>query len=480
MKDRPEQPENYRKMLKNVAILSGMWGMGIGAAFVQIPAAQNVLVENGYSSISTVPLGLIFLLSSPCAIWIPKLITRYGEKKIRLLASIIGIVGSLLQMTGVLLSKDSDTLSPFELTLILFGASIQAFTYASSNNLRFAVAQFVSKEFLPKATAFVLFGGVISSLLGPLLSNVTRHMLPVADYAGNFLQISIMYFVFGILAMLADFKQPHKNQSDKNDNDDVLGETLNMILADEGRISIEDDEEDFDEEDARSDTDKKELTTDRTLSDILFETELILLTCFQCLSYNIMALYMTQVQLPMIAVGYSADARTYTITAHMIAMFLPGLVTGHIIDTIGTWTTTLLGFIVFLVGGGIMLANDSLTMFIVGMTMIGVGWNLTFVGPSSEISRICHTQAEKTKVVGFNDGIMLATIGIFSLSGSLIYQAIDSWRMYNVLLMIVSGIYALIAAWREVKYRLQPLIEANSIRAFSESLSFDQQLLDQL
>jgi len=186
MKDRPEQPENYRKMLKNVAILSGMWGMGIGAAFVQIPAAQNVLVENVYSSISTVPLGLIFLLSSPCAIWIPKLITRYGEKKIRLLASIIGIVGSLLQMTGVLLSKDSDTLSPFELTLILFGASIQAFTYASSNNLRFAVAQFVSKEFLPKATAFVLFGGVISSLLGPLLSNVTRHMLPVADYQETF------------------------------------------------------------------------------------------------------------------------------------------------------------------------------------------------------------------------------------------------------------------------------------------------------
>lgn len=475
MKDRPEQPENYRKMLKNVAILSGMWGMGIGAAFVQIPAAQNVLVENGYSSISTVPLGLIFLLSSPCAIWIPKLITRYGEKRIRLLASIIGIVGSLLQMTGVLLSKDSDTLSPIELTLILFGASIQAFTYASSNNLRFAVAQFcITKEFLPKATALVLFGGVISSLLGPLLSNVTRHMLPVADYAGNFLQISIMYFVFGILALLADFKPPQENQSNKNDNDDILGDTLNMILADEGSVSFEDGEED-----ARSDTDKKELTTDRTLSEILFETELILLTCFQCLSYNIMALYMTQVQLPMISLGYSADARTYTITAHMIAMFLPGLFTGHIIDTIGTWTTTLLGFIVFLVGGGIMLANDSMTMFIVGMTMIGVGWNLTFVGPSSEISRICHTQAEKTKVVGFNDGVMLATIGIFSLTGSLIYQAIDSWRMYNALLMIVSGISALIAAWREVKYRLQPLIEANS-RAFSESLSFDQQLLDQL
>ena len=40
MKDRPEQPRSYRNMLKNVAILSGMWGMGIGAAFVQIPAGE--------------------------------------------------------------------------------------------------------------------------------------------------------------------------------------------------------------------------------------------------------------------------------------------------------------------------------------------------------------------------------------------------------------------------------------------------------
>jgi MFS family permease len=377
-------------------------------------------------------------------------------------------------MTGVLLSKNRDTLSPIELTLILIGASIQAFTYASSNNLRFAVAYFCTKEFLPKATALVLFGGVISSLLGPLLSNVTRHMLP-ADYAGNFLQITFMYLFFGLLSLLADFEPPkQKAQSNKNDEDDVLSETLNMILADEGRSSIEDDEDD-----ARSETDKKAITTDRTLSEILFDTELILLTCFQCLSYNIMSLYMTQVQLPMIVLGYSADARTYTITAHMIGMFLPGLISGHIINAIGTWTTTLLGFIVFLVGGGIMLVNGSLAMFIVGMTMIGVGWNLTFVGPSSEISRICYTQEEKTKVVGFNDGIMLATIGIFSLTGSLIYQAIGSWKMYNVLLMIVSGISALIAAWREVKYRLQPLIEANS-RAFSASLSFDQQLLDQL
>lgn len=187
---------------------------------------------------------------------------------------------------------------------------------------------------------------------------------------------------------------------------------------------------------------------------------------------------MTQVQLPMIALGYSANARTYTITSHMLGMFLPGLISGHIINCIGTWTTTFLGFIVLLLGGVIFLVNNSLTMFIVGMTTVGIGWNLSFVGPSAEVSKI-YTPKEKDKVIGFNDGIMLLSIGIFALSGSAIYEAIRSWKYFNIMLMCCSGSSSLLAAWREVKYRLQPLIERGP-RALSETFSFDQQLLDSL
>ena len=462
------EPRSYGNMLKNVFLLSGMWGMGLGASFVQIPSAQNVLVEKGYSSISTVPLGLIMLLSSPCAILIPKMSTRYGEKKTFVTASILGILGSLLQMTGVLMSGDTQTLSAAELTLILVGASFQSITYAASNNLRFAVAYFSTQEFLPKATALVLFGGVISSLLGPLLSNVTRYMISQADYAGNFVQIAILYFVFGFLAVLTDFEPTIKKHSS---DEDVLKETVNMVLTDidRGQGAI----------DGTSGKEDKDTTSERTLSEILKETDLALLTFFQCLSYNIMALYMTQVQLPMIALGYSANSRTYTITAHMLGMFLPGLISGHIISCIGTWTTTFFGFILFLLGGVIFLVNDSLTMFIVGMTTIGIGWNFSFVGPSAEVSKI-YTPKEKDKVVGFNDGIMLLSIGLFALTGSAIYEAIGSWKYFNVMLMSCSGLSSLLAAWREVKYRLQPLIERGPPRALSETFSFDQQLLDSL
>ena len=163
------------------------------------------------------------LLSSPCAVLIPKLITAFGEKKIFIVASILGVVGSQLQMSAVLTSQGA-----VELTLILIGASVQSFTYASSNNLRFAVAYFTKDhpDFLPKATSFVLLGGVFSALLGPLLSNITRYMITGADFAGSFLQISIMYFFFGVLAWFADFQVPPS----KNRESDELDETLDMLL----------------------------------------------------------------------------------------------------------------------------------------------------------------------------------------------------------------------------------------------------------
>ena len=202
-----------------------------------------------------------------------------------------------------------------------------------------------------------------------------------------------------------------------------------------------------------------------------------LLTAFQCLCYNIMALYMSQVQLPMMTLGYSANNRTYVIAAHMIGMFLPGLVSGHIINFIGTWATTFCGFLLFILGGAIMLINDSLTMFIIGMSIIGIGWNFSFVGPSAEVSKICTT-AEKAKIVGFNDGIMLLSIGSFALVGSIIYEAIGSWKIFNIILMSVSGFSALIAICHEVKIRLQPLIQGDH-RSLSVS-TFDQMLLDQL
>ena len=121
-------------------------------------------------------------------------------------------------MIGLLVSPPgSDT---FEIVMLMIGAAVQSFTYASTNNIRFAVAYFSTTEFLSKATAFVILGGTGGAFLGPFLSNTTRTIFQDADYAGNFLQIAVMYFFYGILAMFVDFAAPIK-QVDNNNGDNI-------------------------------------------------------------------------------------------------------------------------------------------------------------------------------------------------------------------------------------------------------------------
>ncbi|OEU12478.1 hypothetical protein FRACYDRAFT_191003 [Fragilariopsis cylindrus CCMP1102] len=265
-------------MYKNIFLLSGTWGLGLGASFVQIPSAQNVLTTTGHDSISTVPLGLIILLSAPMAVIIPKLMTKYGEKSIFVFAAFLGCIGAILQMIGLLVSPPGST---FEIAMLMVGAAVQSFTYASTNNIRFADA----------------------------------------EYAGNFLQIAII---------------------------------------------------------------------------------------------------------------------TNAIFAHMLGMFLPSLFSGSVITAFGTWSSTCIGFIIILIGGGLFYVNNSLWMFTIGITVVGIGWNISFVGPSAAVSKVynANNEKEKSKVQGFNDGIMLFSIGVFQLSASSIYEATGSnWNIFNAILI---------------------------------------------
>ncbi|KAK1737557.1 hypothetical protein QTG54_011843 [Skeletonema marinoi] len=362
-------------MIKNVLLLAGMWGMGLGAAFVQLPATQNLLIDAGYASISTAPLGIIMLGSAPCAVVIPKIISRYGEKKTFIAGSFFGIVGAIMQMIGPLtttigLAAENDV-TP-QVVLVVIGALPQAFMYASTNNLRFSVSQFSTPAFLPKATALVLLGGVLSALLGPLLS-----AQPMAD------------------------------------SDDVRIVVDDLSLVERQEITAAG-------EGTRIDGNA---TTERALWEIIKGTDLPLLTTFQCLSYNIMAMYMGQLKLPMAASGYS------------------------VINQFGTWSTTAVGFLLFPVGGSMFLINDSLAMFVLGITIVGIGWNFSFVGPSAEVSKIC-SRAEQSKVVGFNDGIMLLTVGIFFMTASKIYIAVGSWNVFNYILIGFSVFSALLSLLR--------------------------------
>ena len=490
------EPRSRSNMFKNIVLLSGMWGMGLGAAFVQIPSAQNVLTSNNYDAISTIPLGIIILGSSPMAIVVPKLMHRLGEKRVFLMAAGFGVLGALIQMTGVLLSHNSG--SSLEIVFLMVGAAVQSFTYAATNNIRFAVATFATPDFLPKATAFVILGGVVGALLGPLLTNTTRTLFASADYAGNFLQLAIMYFVYGVLASVTDFPPPPPSRAASAAE---KGETTVMIATnhcDDNNTSNELDvgmeegtttpnttpnNNSVDNAMHNTSSTKKE----RSMKEILMTTDLVLLIFVQSMSYNIMAMYMGDIKFPMQENGYNDDQTTYAIFAHQLGMFVPSLISGHVIGVLGVWPTTCIGFLIMLGAGGLFYINTSLIVFYVGITIVGVGWNFSFVGPSSALSDVYTTTTtndndnsteetndcnrintknnrttnittngrEKSKVQGFNDGIMLFTIGVLQLSAASIYQATgNNWNIFNGIVMGFSLLCVIITFIKAIRTKL--------------------------
>merc|ERR1719335_478233 len=194
----------------------------------------------------------------------------------------------------------------------------------------------------------------------------------------------------------------------------------------------------------------------RSLREIVTNTSLVLLILSQCLSYNIMALYMTNIQLAMEEVGYTQTQTANAVTYHMLGMYLPSLVSGHLIAVLGTWLSSFVGFALLLLGGGIFYVNDSLLMFNLGIIIVGVGWNISFVGPSAAVSSsIIRNESEKSKVQGLNDGVMLFSIGVFGLAASAIYITIGSCDVFNAVMMGFSFLAMLITSGKAVYDRVQ-------------------------
>ena len=73
---------------------------------------------------------------------------------------------------------------------------------------------------------------------------------------------------------------------------------------------------------------------------------------------------------------------------HMVAMFAPSFVTGHLVKRFGAPALQLLGATLLAAGGGIMLGYvDRLVGFAASQAAVGVGWNFCFVASTAALSQ---------------------------------------------------------------------------------------------
>jgi MFS family permease len=144
---------------------------------------------------------------------------------------------------------------------------------------------------------------------------------------------------------------------------------------------------------------------------------------------------------------------------HVVGMFLPGFVTGHLINKFGVVRIIATGAAILLISVIIALNGLTFNHFLAALTLLGIGWNLTFTGGTILITEV-HTSAERAKVQGTNDFLIFTGLAISSILGGSIYHFLG-WNWVNYAMLPIILTILLSALWlRSVRSKEQALTKS--------------------
>ncbi len=78
--------------------------------------------------------------------------------------------------------------------------------------------------------------------------------------------------------------------------------------------------------------------------------------------------------------GHSLVTAAFVMQNHLLGMFVPFIFSGYLLDRIGAARVVYAGFAVYAACFAVLLASDSVFAFHIGLMLLGVGWNFTFLG----------------------------------------------------------------------------------------------------
>ncbi|WP_207477077.1 MFS transporter [Arenibaculum pallidiluteum] len=243
----------------------------------------------------------------------------------------------------------------------LYAAVVQSF--------RFAAADGAGPAFRPKALSWVMAGGIFAGVLGPQLVNLTMNLWAPHLFAASYLgQAAAALLSMAVLSGV-DLPKP--------------------VTA------------------ARS--------AGRPLAEIARQPAFVAAVLCGAITYALMNLVMTSAPLAMRMCGLPITDSNLAIQWHVIAMYGPSFFTGSLIARFGARPVVATGLAITAAAAATGLAGISVWHFWTALILLGIGWNLGFVGASALVLET-HRPEERHKVQSFNDFLVFGTMAVGSFS----------------------------------------------------------------
>ena len=311
------------------------------------------------------------------------LMRRVGRRKGFMLAAFLAACGALLAALAI---KQSSFLL-FCIATFLIGQNV-----AFMLQYRFAAAESVDEQFSARAVSMVLLGGILAGYLGPEIAKRSQDLLPV-QYTGSFIALAFVYLLAMIIMLfMKDILAPT-----------VVGESAG-----------------------------------RPLRQIARQPSYLIAVMAGVASYGLMNFIMTATPVHMHNTGFNLDNTAFVIQSHIIAMYLPSLITGFLLEKLGTARIMQAGAVLMLGCTAVGIYSAELLGFWTALVLLGLGWNLLFVG-GTVLLTTTYRDEERFKTQASNDFIIFAVQAISSFSaGSLLVTA--GWQNINWLGLSIMGL----------------------------------------
>ena len=378
-----------RRSVLLLAVCQALNGTSVAATFLAIALVGNILAHD--KSLMTLPGALQFVAAMVTALPASFYMRRVGRQLGFITGAAVACIGALICTYAI-----------FRGSFVLFclGAAILGSFNAFAQYFRFAAVDVSEPEFRPKAISLVIAGGVVSAVTGPMLGNFTKDLFAPIQYAGIFLSLSAIYLLIALLMLFIHIPRPS---------------------GVEGK------------------------DTGRPLWQIARQPTFLVAVLGAAAAYATMMLLMTVAPPAMVECGLAFTDTAWMMMVHSLGMFAPSFVTGHLIRRFGVINVMLVGALLFVVTLIVGLAGVQLHHFLLGMTLLGIGWNFLFIGGTTLLTET-HTPAEAAKVQGFNEFVMWTsvTVAVFA-SGAL--QAGLGWTYVNLGVVPVVGLALGVTLW---------------------------------
>ena len=320
-------------------------------------------------ALSTLPLSVMVIAVAVTTIPATLIMKRIGRRK----GSAIASLSAAFALMVALLALRQESFLLFVVAAMLFGINM-----AFAQQYRYAAAESVAPQFVPRAISLVLIGSIGGAILGPELATRGQYWIEGVRYGGTMVVVSLLYVVQSLLL----FSMHKLNRESENQAG----------------------------------------TPERSFAELTLQPVFMVAVLGGTVGYGLMTLVMTATPLSMhVNEGFSLETTADVIRWHVLSMYVPSLFSGFLIERFGVRRLMLAGAILLLGTSIVGLQGHAYVHYWWAMVLLGVGWNFLYVGGTTMLT-YAYTAAERFRAQAVNEFLVFGTSATASLlAGTVMY-----------------------------------------------------------